>query len=125
MKERADFMPKIEFSDGLWGGKIRLIFYRDDWEGTMMKKRMVCILLVFALTAAGATACGTAGTDAGDSAQETQTESSAAEEVAEWKNETGIEEERLEAFIFSCVGNEDSFEETYLKPMLDELVQGA
>lgn len=208
----------------------------------MMKKRMVCILLVFALTAAGATACGTAGTDAGSSAQEAQTESSAAEEVAEeegekaepdaaenlevneyglteeewnllmekyranltewvrtrleweasdqfdpafetsirddttpyigyhifrmtmagalnagnnvsetidnlvaqgedhewniqdrmlipalaeWKNETGIEEERLEAFISAMLENEDSFEETYLKPMLDELVQGA
>lgn len=91
----------------------------------MMKKRMVCFLLVFALTAAGATACGTAGTDAGSSAQEAQTESSAAEEVAEWKNETGIEEERLEAFISAMLENEDSFEETYLKPMLDELVQGA
>ena len=168
----------------------------------MMKKRVVCILLVFALTAAGATACGTAGTDAGSSAQEAQTESSAAEEVAEeegekaepdaaenlevneyglteedttpyigfyvfrmgmagalnagnnvsetidnlvaqgetqdwsiqdrmlipalaeWKNETGIEEERLEAFISAVLENEDSFEETYLKPMLDELVQG-
>ena len=55
----------------------------------------------------------------------TQTESSAAEEVAEWKNETGIEEERLEAFISAMLENEDSFEETYSKPMLDELVQGA
>ena len=45
--------------------------------------------------------------------------------LAEWKNETGIEEERLEAFISAVLENEDSFEETYLKPMLDELVQGA
>ena len=208
----------------------------------MMKKKLVCILLVFALTAAGATACGTAGTDAGSSAQKAQTESSAGEEVteeegektepdaaenlevneyglteeewnllmekyranltewvrtrleweasdqfdpafetsirddtspyigyyifrmtmaavlnagnnvsetidnlvaqgenhewsiqdrmlipalAEWKNEAGIEEERLEAFISAMLENEDSFEETCLKPMLDELVQGA
>ena len=91
----------------------------------MMKKRMVCILLVFALTAAGATACGTAGTDAGDSAQEAQTESSAAEEVAEWKNETGIEEERLRRLFQLCWKMRILLRKTYLKPMLDELVQGA
>ena len=53
----------------------------------MMKKKLVCILLVFALTAAGATACGTAGTDAGSSAQKAQTESSAGEEVTEEEGE--------------------------------------
>ena len=92
----------------------------------MMKKRMVCILLVFALTAAGATACGTAGTDAGDSAQEAQTESSAAEEVAEEEGEKAEPDaaENLEVNEYGLTEQQFDCEGILLrkpiwKPMLD------
>lgn len=45
--------------------------------------------------------------------------------LAEWKAETGIDQERLTGFLTALLENPDSFSETYTKPMLEELIQTA
>ena len=45
--------------------------------------------------------------------------------LAEWKTEAGISQEKLTAFLTALLENLDSFSETYTKPILDELLQGA
>lgn len=45
--------------------------------------------------------------------------------LAEWKAETGIDQERLTVFLTALLENPDSFSETCIKPMLEELIQTA